>query len=253
MFSLRNKCSPLRPPVFALAFFFLLAVSCEKPAGPGGNAGIKGQVVERTYDRGFRVLQYEIPAADRDVFIRYGGSRAVSDDRKTSEEGVFEFNYLSKGDYTVFVYSEDSSGTSESGMIALEREINLSSNTQSVDLGVIPVLGTLEVDEGQATITGKVHRVNYARDFSYIKDTVVAPDVDVYLVYEDDPYYTERIRTLYDGNFAFPGLIKGEYAVFVYADDVTGGSVQVPVRVTVNVDELAGMFDTGILYPAVED
>jgi hypothetical protein len=231
----------------------VLTGSCEKPAGPGGSSSIQGQIIEKTYDRGFRVLQTEIPLADEDVFIKYGDSKTPSDDRKTSPEGYFEFKYLSKGDYKVFVYSEDNTGNSESGMISLESPVNISSNDQVVDLGQITVYNSMDVNDGKATITGQVLRINYSKGFIYILDTLAAQNYDVFLIYEDDLHYTDRIRTLYDGTFAFPDLIKGNYSVYILADDILGGTEEIPVKKFIHVNALSGVFDAGILYRPVED
>jgi hypothetical protein len=240
----------LLPAVLAAAI--LLLASCEKPEGPGGKCTIRGQVILRSYDKKFRVLQSVYPAADEKVYIQYGSSQTISDDRTTSPAGIFEFKYLSKGDYNVFIYSDDSTGNSASGMIAVERSVNLSSNSQEADLGRINIYRTLDVDEGQAVITGLVRQVNYSKDFIYAVDTIAGQDLDVYLVYEDDPNYSDRIRTLHDGNFAFPNLIKGSYTVFVYSENTNRSPEKVPVIKNINVDDLQGMFDAGTLYIAKE-
>jgi len=217
------KKSQLYIGISILPALLILAGSCEKPAGPGGRASIKGQVIEKVYDLEFRNLQSALPATDEDVFIKYGNDETHSDDRKTSPEGKFEFKYLSKGDYKIFVYSDDNTGTSESGRISIETSVNLSSKDQVADLGVIEIYKSIDIDDGYATISGQVLRVNYSRDFLSIIDTVFAQDLDVFLVYEDDPGYFDRVRTIYDGTFAFPNLIKGNYSVFVYQDDILGG------------------------------
>ncbi len=239
--------------VLGLFIFTVLVISCEKPEGPGGKGTIRGQVMTKTYDQGFRVLQSVYPAADEDVYIKYGGGEMISDDRTTSPDGWFEFQYLSKGDYTVFVYSEDSTGTSGSGIVPIQREVNLSSNNQVYDLGKIYIYESLDVDQGNATIAGQILQVNYSIDFLYIIDTAYAQELDVYLVYEDDLYYSERVQTLYDGTFAFPDLIKGNYRVFVFADDIKGGSEQVPVMKNVSIDAIQGIFNAGIIYRPKED
>lgn len=227
--------------------------SCEQPEGPGGKGVIRGKVILRTYDEQFRVLQSVYPAADEDVYIQYGDTEAISDDRNTSPDGTFEFQYLSKGDYTVLIYSEDSTGNSPSGIIPIKRQVNLSTNSMEVDLGEIYIYETLDVDEGQASIKGRVMQVNYSLDFLYIIDTIPAQGVDVYMSYETDLNYSDRIRTLYDGTFAFPNLIKGNYRIFVYSEDIERGTELVPVIKSINIDALQGEFDTGILYIAKED
>ncbi len=230
----------------------LLLPSCEKPAGPGGKASISGQVVVRSFDRKFRVLQSVYPAADEDVYILYGSSGTISDDRTTSPEGKFEFKYLSKGDYTVYVYSKDSTGSSESGEVAIRLAVSLSSNSQEADLGRINIYKTLDVDEGKALLRGLVRQVTYSKDFNYIVDTIPGQDLDVFLVYEDDPDYFDRIRTLPDGTFAFPDLIKGDYTVFVYSENTNRSPEMVPVIKNISVDELRGEFDAGVFFVARE-
>ncbi len=248
--SLLRRCVA---PVLGSALFLFLFNSCEKPEGPGGKGTIKGQVMMRAYDRQFRVLQSVRPAADEDVYIQYGGGETVSDDRTTSPEGRFEFKYLSKGDYTVFVYSEDSTLSSGHVPVPVERSISLTSNNQVYDMGQIFIYESLDIDDGHATIAGRVMQVNYSIDFIYIIDTTCAQELDVYLVYEDDLHYSERVQTLYDGSFAFPDLIKGNYSVFVYGDDIEGGTEKVAVMKNVTVDAMNGLYDAGILYRPRED
>jgi hypothetical protein len=45
---------------------------------------------------------------------------------------VYEFKYLRPGNYTVFVYSEDSTLTLPSGKYAVIREIKITGNRQTV-------------------------------------------------------------------------------------------------------------------------
>jgi hypothetical protein len=222
--------------------------SCEKPEGPGGRGSISGEVVLRSYDAGFRVLQSEIPAADHDVYIRYGSTRNISDDLNTSPDGSFKFKYLSRGDYTVLVYSDDTTGTSPDGKMVLEYPVSLDSKKEKHDLGEIHIYKVLDFDDGYATIHGQVMQINYSLDYIYIIDTIPLQNKDVFLVYEDDLHYADRIRTQYDGTFAFPNLIRGDYRVYVYSEDIEGGSADIPVARSVTVDNLQGVYDTGIMY-----
>lgn len=96
-----------------IAFFLLVEVvsSCKKEAGEGGNSSIKGRVV-----REFRTVLANpstsggvFPAADTDVFIRYGDNVSPDDRAYTNPNGEFEFLNLRPGKYTVYVYSKDTS------------------------------------------------------------------------------------------------------------------------------------------------
>ncbi|WP_430816472.1 hypothetical protein [Carboxylicivirga sp. RSCT41] len=92
---------------------------------------------------------------------------------------------------------------------------------------IIAVLVTLFACEkgpgegGQATIGGTVIIEDYNFDFTILRDTYPAQEYDVYLIYGDDDYYGDRIKTSYDGYFEFPYLREGDYTIFVYSKDKT--------------------------------
>lgn len=231
-------------------FILFLVYSCEKPAGLGGKSGIKGKVTVKSYDKQFRVLQASYPAANQNVYIIYGDSETNSDDIRTSYDGLFSFRFLSKGDYKIFVYSDDSLTGSPSGKMHVEKEITLSSNDQTYDIGELVIYKTLDVNDGDATITGRVMQVNYAKGFYYIIDTTRAQEATVYLRYEDNPEYSERIRTLNDGTFAIPNLIKGKYSIIVYSEDTNGGTEKIGVIKNTQIEKLGEEVNIGDIFIA---
>ena len=111
----------------------ILIYSCRKVEGPGGSITIKGIVVERNHV-GNAVFEY--PAADQDVYLIYGNENSFyDDDIKTSFDGSFEFRYLQKGDYQVFVYEENNAEPSGTSEILIP--INASENNQIITLDTI--------------------------------------------------------------------------------------------------------------------
>ncbi|MGZ3862285.1 MAG: hypothetical protein ACXVPN_12225 [Bacteroidia bacterium] len=125
--------------LFILLFFSLLSglfISCEKPAGPGGKAVIKGKVYAKNFDSyGYTVIsEYYIPAEN--VYICYGSDNTVRNDVNTSDDGSFEFLYLNKGHYKVFVESRDTSihVKNSKKTITASVEIDISSVNQTVTL-----------------------------------------------------------------------------------------------------------------------
>jgi hypothetical protein len=55
----------------------------------------------------------------------------------------------------------------------------------------------------------------------------------VYLVYGDDDFYSESVRTDQDGNYQFKGLNKGKYTIYAFSTDTTnanGFSIQKEVE-----------------------
>jgi hypothetical protein len=93
----------------------LLAVigitACKKTAGEGGRSTLKGTIYTKNYNSNFSTLLGTYPGADVDVYIIYGDDATFGDRTRSGPDGVFEFKYLRKGSYKVYVYSHDSVAT----------------------------------------------------------------------------------------------------------------------------------------------
>lgn len=110
-----------------LSLFMSLLFACQKEAGEGGTSTIKGKV--KTYE----LTHFDVPGgnqtvdtinsyyrSDEEVYIVYGDEDNLYDDSyQTSWDGSFRFEYLRKGKYTIFVYSDCESDTS--GLSALQQ------------------------------------------------------------------------------------------------------------------------------------
>lgn len=88
-----------------------LILSCKKPAGEGGTSTIRGTIYVRNYNSNFSTLLGAYPGADTDVYIIYGDDATYGERTRSGPDGVFEFKYLRKGNYKVYVYSHDSVAT----------------------------------------------------------------------------------------------------------------------------------------------
>ena len=86
--------------------------ACEKPAGEGGTSVIEGQVYKTfTFQNpttGLIDTTYFLLDAGKDVFIIYGDDKSeVYDDKfETDHNGRYRFEYLRKGDYTIYTYAD---------------------------------------------------------------------------------------------------------------------------------------------------
>lgn len=90
--------------------------SCSKEEGEGGRASIQGHVYAKNYNASYTQLLSEFYAHEEDVYIIYGDNEFYDDKVKTDPNGLFEFKHLRKGNYTVFVYSKDTTFTIASGV-----------------------------------------------------------------------------------------------------------------------------------------
>lgn len=137
--------------------FFILSVtlaialtSCKKPAGQGGNSNIQGKIHTKNYNSNFSALLNEYPGADVDVYIIYGDEVSYGDKIKSGPDGVFEFKYLRKGSYKLYVYSKDSIGTISppysvlnpnlnAPKIAVFKNVEISKKKETVDAGTFEI------------------------------------------------------------------------------------------------------------------
>ena len=96
--------------ICAIAISFL---ACEKPAGEGGTSVVQG-IVYKTYtlvnDTTGLVdtILYLEPNIGKDVFIIYSNNEGeLYDDKfETDYKGMYRFEYLRKGDYTIYTYAD---------------------------------------------------------------------------------------------------------------------------------------------------
>jgi len=113
--------------------------SCKKEAGEGGNSSITGKIWVEDYNATFTTLQGQYAGADEDVYIIYGDNTSYGDKIKASPDGSFEFKYLRKGNYTIYVYSKDKTLTSPSGKVTVKVNATISKKKETVDVGKITI------------------------------------------------------------------------------------------------------------------
>jgi hypothetical protein len=125
--------------VFGILVFCLSLISCSKEAGDGGNSTIYGKITAWDYNAEFTNLKGIYPAADEEVYIIYGDDFSYSERVRTNYEGIYEFKYLRPGDYTIYVYSKDSTLTMPSEMYAEVRNVTIDGNKKYVEVEEIKI------------------------------------------------------------------------------------------------------------------
>jgi hypothetical protein len=114
-------------------------LSCSKEPGIGGNSTIYGKIVAYDYNAEFTTLKGIYPAADEDVFLIYGDDYSYSQRIRSNYDGIYEFKYLRSGDYTIYVYSKDSTLTLASEIYAVVKDITIDNNRQTVEVEEIKI------------------------------------------------------------------------------------------------------------------
>ncbi len=112
-------------------FLLLATVSCSKDEGKGGRALITGKLYVKNYNSS-GIFKDEYYGPDEDVYIIYGNEPMYGDVIKTNYDGTYRFEYLRKGHYTVFAYSD--CDTCASGTMPIMLETDITSSKQVVEL-----------------------------------------------------------------------------------------------------------------------
>ena len=212
----------------------LILPSCNKGPGEGGTGTLQGYVkLVHHPDDDYTLTPDTMAAAKTDVFIIYGNEVYFGNDVETGADGMYQFEYLRPGDYTVFAYSTLPSGEK----VAVYESVNLQH-------GAVMNVPTLYIHDGKAygtsIVKGRVH-ATYYHNGSY-RGEAWACEHRVYIrrVGEDIPFDDTRVGP--DGYFAFQKLQPGEYEVFTASDDIT---TEIPDFVfrTVNVEEAGQIYE----------
>lgn len=114
----------------------LVLTGCKKEAGTGGRATVKGKVYSYDWDNTQLYLISKGYSSGEKVYIIYGENITIGDNVQTSIDGSFEFKYLNKGHYRVFVNSLDTTYKIKGNdtHIPVIREFDITDKKQTINL-----------------------------------------------------------------------------------------------------------------------
>jgi len=195
---------------FLLSLSFVL-VSCNKDEGFGGSCSIEGYVHNIVHhNKNYSFLTETVPAAEWRVFIIAGDNGAVLKDIRTNHNGMYRFDYLRKGTYTVYAYSEFPNNISRAEMV----EVKVGKGLNVAD----PIFVHNGKGFGTSIIQGSVFATFYRRDGAF-RDTGYPIEHRVYIKRAGEvvPFDDTRVGDL--GIFAFEGILPGDYEVYMVCED----------------------------------
>lgn len=207
--------------------------SCNKKEGEGGTGSVQGYVKQINHpDDNYNLITDTIDAVKTDVFIVYGNSDFYGDDVETDENGFYKFQYLTKGDYTVYSYSTLADG----------RKIPVTASV-SIGKGETASAPTIYIHSGKAygtsIVKGKVYAMYYHND-NY-RGQSWAYEHRVYIRNAGDTYHFDDVRVGLDGVFAFQKLQPGDYEVFTFTED--SNEIPSPVIKNISVDKMGEIIE----------
>ncbi len=199
----------------------LVFVSCSQDEGIGGNSHIKGRLMVNYYNDDFSVCLsgQPVPACDEDVFLLFGEDAVVGEDVTTSNTGNYEFEYLWPGKYTLYYYSDDTTGLTDE-KVPVIKEITLKKN-ETLILDDLIINRKLKFDEGSCDVKGRIMVNYYNDDFSLLLREEPARDEDVFIQFGSHNTVTDDTKTSFDGYFSFNNIWPGDYTLYYYSADTT--------------------------------
>ena len=211
----------------------LVMPSCNKGPGEGGTGTVQGFVkLVHHPDDDYTLTPDTMVAAKTDVFIVYGDEAYFGNDAETNANGMYRFEYLRPGNYTVFAYSTLPSGEK----VAV-------SETVELQRGTIANVPTLYIHDGKAygtsVVKGRVHAAYYHNGRSRGEGWACEHRVYIRRVGDDIPFDDTRVGP--DGYFAFQKLQPGTYEVYTVTQDFN----EVPdfVFQTISVEEAGQVYE----------
>jgi hypothetical protein len=128
---------------FRFYYFLVLAVliifsACKKEPGPGGQASVQGKLLVKSYNSNCSNTPEIYYGIDEDVFIIYGDEQVAGERVRTGPDGTFRFDYLQKGDYTVYALSEDCAAPGD--LTTVKQQVTITDRKQQLVLPDIEVI-----------------------------------------------------------------------------------------------------------------
>ena len=202
--------------ILLCASVLTLFYSCAPEEGKGGLASIQGVVMTQNINTLGEKSGAVYPAADEDVYISYGNSGLADDKEATSFDGSYKFSNLTKGDYTVFVYSDDTASNAKYPKLVCSQKLSLEGKKDEAKADMLTIYKHVDYDDGNGIVSGYVKEI--VQDGNLELATINGVDIDVYLQYQNSEEILDRYRTDANGKFVISHLIPGNYRLYALTE-----------------------------------
>lgn len=212
-------------------------VSCKKDAGSGGTSSITGQVSGRMYsgsngssaeaeitsitipdgasiDDGDYIL-LNTPAGGTNYYVWFHWNNGVAPDPglqgRTGITVTYDFTETNL-EVAANVAAAIQSGGAADFTVSLDNDIITVTN-----LTMGEVTDADELSSALLVDVSNQGKGGVAGSSGYVDGPIA--DERVYLIYGDDDFYSESVRTDAEGRYQFTGLNRGDYKVYVFSED----------------------------------
>jgi len=227
------KNTSIRLLIFTLTTALLAA--CNTDEGLGGSNSVEGYIYKVVHTDDTFVFQADtIPAAKTDVYIIFGDNSEdyFGDDVETGPNGYYRFDYLRKGNYTLYAYSEIEKSGSKIPETAKVKVQNSLTTAPAIYIHTGKAYGT-------AMVEGVVNAAYHHNGVS--RGSGPGTGMRAYIRHAGEEQFFDDMRVA-NGKFIFQKLLPGSYQVGVESeDDYENVSL-------VGLDQTITITETGKIY-----
>jgi hypothetical protein len=196
----------------------LVFAACNKDEGLGGSSSLEGYVYTiEHWDDNFSFQTDTFPSLDTDVFLEFGDDLRVGERMRTGREGYYRFDYLRKGNYTVYALSEFPGKEKR----AVAKKVKVSGDLSKADTIFIHTGDAVE----SAMIKGSVW-IKYYNKGNLVRsngqDSLHAVETRVFIKYADEDTHFDDARVSDQGIFVFQKIRPNKrYVISVSSEEIT--------------------------------
>jgi hypothetical protein len=226
-----------RPLLFSLLLAAACAfVACNEDEGLGGSLAVEGYVYNVIhYDDNLSFTKDTVPALGKKVYISFGANTSeVGDNVDTGFDGYYRFNYLRKGQYRIYAYSETGNGVKS----PVSQIVTVDGKTNEAPAIYIHTGKA----NGASFVRGRVIATYSRKGVPYAGTDSVPTGIRAYIRNVDEKYYFDDVRVT-DGVFYFQKIFPGKYVVGVESQQSANEKVELIQSDTINVVEPEKIYD----------
>ncbi|MDR1544769.1 MAG: hypothetical protein LBS50_10280 [Prevotellaceae bacterium] len=230
---------PLCKTLLATVFCIAALTSCNKEPGLGGTSSLEGVVYNIVhYDDNYSFATDTFTATKKDVYLIFGDKQSdyFGDDVETDLNGKYRFDYLRKGDYLIYAYSELPNSLKE----PVVQKVSVGKGTTKAE----PIYIHTGKAYGTSMVRGQVNVV-YCNGESVI-DEGEGTGIRAYIRNLGEEYFFDDVRVV-NGKFIFQKLLKGKYEIGVETQDCETEKVTLIIK-QIEITETGKIYDVESVY-----
>jgi len=243
-----------------LSYIFILCsiilTSCKKAEGAGGTSAIRGTVIGTKLASAGQAESTEVICTGG-AFLEHGNYWLLNSANTAKYYYIYYVNptWISDanphlagriGIPVSFNYSDSNIDIAQKTQIALSG-ISAAPFTVSRTQDILHIIHNTDgyvpdADNGNTSFA--IDIVNQGKTAG-LQSTAAAGDQRVYIIYGQNTYYSNTVRTNENGEFSFEGLRNGNYTIYVLGNDPQHANASIKTEKSITINSKESINDIG--------